>query len=73
MADLALSCRVTAALLTAPETSELALEVKAGAGTVVLHGKVRNRKQLEAVERIVRGTPGVTKAVLDGLIQVLDA
>ena len=73
MVDLALSYRVTAGLLTTPETSELALEVRANAGVVTLHGKVRTRKQLEAVEGVVSRTPGVTKTVLDGVIQVLDA
>ncbi len=72
MADLALSCRVTAALLTTPETSELALDVRAKAGVVSVHGKVRTHKQLQAVEAIVRGTPGVTGTVLDDVVQVLD-
>jgi cytidylate kinase len=73
MADLALSYRVTAALLTTPETSELALEVRAKAGVVTLHGKVRTRKQLEAVAAVVGRTPGVSRTVLDGVVQALDA
>lgn len=71
--NLALSSRVRAALLTHPETAALVLEVDAHGGTVALRGKVRNHRQWQAVEDLVKGTTGVERLVTDDLVQVLDS
>jgi hypothetical protein len=71
--NLALSSRVRAALLTHPETAALVLEVDAHGGTVALRGKVRNHRQWQAVEDLVKGTAGVERLVTDDLVQVLDS
>jgi cytidylate kinase len=71
--NLALSSRVRGALLNHPESSALVLEVEAKEGVVTLRGKVRNHRQWQAVEEIVKGTPGVERLVTDDLVQVLDS
>lgn len=73
MDNLALCSRIHAMLLKHPETKELLLDVEARKGSVVLHGKVRNRKQWDEVEQIVRQTPGVEHLAMDDLVQVLDS
>lgn len=73
MANLALSCAITAALLTDPRTTHLLLDVEADGGTVTISGKVRHREQWLAVRSIAAENGGVQDLRLAGLIQVLDA
>lgn len=70
--NLALSCRVRAALLVHPETAALVLDVAAIDGVVTLRGKVRNHKQWQTVESMVRETQGVEGLITEELVQVLD-
>ena len=72
ISNLALSCRVRAALLVNPETESLLIDVTAQNGVVALKGKVRTRKQWETVENAARKVTGVERLVTDELIQALD-
>ncbi len=71
--NLALSSKVRAMLALNVSTSDLELEVVAREGALSLAGKVRDSRQRQEVEKIVRGVPGVNWVKLDGLAQVLDA
>lgn len=58
--DLALSCRVEAALALDPATAHLELEVQADRGSVHVQGRLRNVDQLDDVRRVIEDVEGVT-------------
>ncbi|HEY3352511.1 MAG TPA: cytidylate kinase-like family protein [Polyangia bacterium] len=65
--DLALSCRVRAALAQAAATARLELEVTADDGAVVLHGGPRTQEQAAAALALAAAVPGVVSARPDHL------
>jgi len=67
MADLALASRVRANLVLNASTSDLEMEVVALRGSVSIKGKVVDLEQMAEVERVARGTAGVTDLKLDKL------
>jgi osmotically-inducible protein OsmY len=71
--NLALASKVRAALLLEESTTELELDVTAKNGSVSLSGKVRDEKQRQTVQEVVRAVPGVKWLHAEGLTRVLDA
>ncbi len=66
LANFALSCRVKAALATAPETANPELDVAADAGVVTLCGMIRSPEQLRDVQRVAWSMPAIAGVVLNG-------
>jgi cytidylate kinase len=65
--DLALACRVRAALASEAATARLEIDVTADDGEVVLHGNLRSAELAEAAIRLAGGVAGVLAARVDGL------
>ncbi len=65
--DLAIASRVRAKLATHTFTSQLELDIKVSAGTVVLQGSLTRVEQAGEIERIARSVPGVRRVRLDRL------
>ena len=65
--NFALSCRVRATLVTAPETANLELDAVAQAGVVSLSGMVRTPEQLSGVQHVAWSVPAIAGVVLNGV------